>query len=95
MGDLKDKLIQAYKDGKFFEFIQGIYYQDKKGEKELSNLLTDLHNSGKFDLVGLFKTFKNTPEKHDFFTTRQVHLSLKKLFWRIENDQGHQHNIPV
>ena len=72
MDDLKDKLIQAYKDGNFFESIHEIYYQDRKGEKQLPDLLADLHNAGKFDLIKLFTTFKNTPEKHDFFTTRQV-----------------------
>ena len=72
MDDIKDKLIRAYKDGQFFEFIHEIYYQDKKEEKRLPNLLTDLHNGGKFDLVELFITFKNTPEKHGFFTIRQV-----------------------
>lgn len=72
MDDLKGKLIQAYKDGNFFEFIHEIYYQDRKGEKLLPNLLSDLHNNGKFDLVELFKNFKNKPEKHDFFSTRQA-----------------------
>jgi hypothetical protein len=70
--DLKDKLIQAYKDGIFFEFIHEIYYQDRKGEKLLPNFLADLHNNGKLDLIELFKNFKNTPEKHDFFSTLQV-----------------------
>jgi len=70
--DLKDKLIQAYKDGSFFEFIHEIYYEDRKGEKLLPILLTDLHNKGKLDLIGLFKNFKNTPENHDFFSVRQV-----------------------
>ncbi len=72
MDDLKDKLIQAYKDGNFFESIHEIYYQDRKGEKLLPNILTDLHNNGKLDLIELFKNFKNTPEKHDFFSTRRT-----------------------
>jgi len=70
--DLKDKLIQAYNDDNFFEFINEIYFQDRKGEKLLPNLLTNLHNNGKFDLVKLFKNFKNTPDKHDFFSIRRV-----------------------
>ncbi len=57
MDDLKEKLIQAYNDGSFFEFINEIYYQDRKGEKLLPNLLTDLHNNGKLDLVELFNLF--------------------------------------
>ena len=72
MDDLKNKLIQAYKDGNFFEFIYEIYYQDRIGDKLLPNILTDLHNNGELDLIKLFKNFKNTPEKHDFFLTRQV-----------------------
>lgn len=72
MDDLRDKLIQAYKDGNFFESIHEIYYQDRKGEKLLPNLLTDLHNNSKLDLIELFKNFKNTPEKSDFFSTRRV-----------------------
>ncbi|WP_020586813.1 hypothetical protein [Desulfobacter curvatus] len=72
MDDLKDKLIQAYNDGSFFEFIHKIYYQDKKEEKILPNLIAGLHNSGEFDIIELFNSLKNTPEKHDFFTTRHV-----------------------
>jgi hypothetical protein len=72
MDDLKGKLIQAYKDDSFFEFIHETYYQDSNGEKLLPNLLTELHNNRKLDLVELFKNFKNTPEKYDFFQIRQA-----------------------
>ena len=72
MDDLKDKLIQAYKDGNFFEFINEIYYQDRKREKLLPDLLTDLHNNGKLNLVELFNTLKNMPKSHDFFIIRQI-----------------------
>jgi DNA-binding ferritin-like protein len=70
--DLKSKLIQAYKDGNFFEFIQEIYYQDRKGEKLLPSILSELHNEGKLNLVELFHSFKNTTENHDFFSVRRV-----------------------
>lgn len=72
MDDLKDKLIQAYNNGNFFESIHEIYYQDRKCEKLLPNLLTDLHNNGKLDLIELFKNFKNTPEKYDYFSIRRA-----------------------
>lgn len=69
MDNLKDKLIQVYKDGCFFEFISEIYFQDRQGEKLLPNILIDLHNNGKLDIVELFK---NMPEKYDFFLMLQV-----------------------
>lgn len=72
MDDLKNKLIQAYKEGKFFEFIHEIFYQDRKGEKLLPSLLSDLHNNGELDLIELFKSFKNTPKNTDFFSTRRL-----------------------
>jgi hypothetical protein len=70
--DQKGKLIQAYKDGNFFEIIQEVYYQDRKGEKLLPSLLAELHNEGRFDLVALFQSFKNTTDNHDFFSTRRA-----------------------
>lgn len=72
MDDLKGKLIQAYKDKNFFEFIHKVYYQDKKEEKLLPSLLADLHNNGKLNLIELLKNFKSVPEKHDFFSTRRA-----------------------
>lgn len=72
MDDLKSKLIQAHKDGNFFEFIQEVYYQDRKGEKLLPSILSELHNEGKLNLVELFHSFKNTTENHDFFSVRRV-----------------------
>ncbi|REL28944.1 HEAT repeat domain-containing protein [Thalassotalea euphylliae] len=72
MDELKGKLLKANKDGNFFEFIQEIYYQDRKGEKLLASALAELHNDGDFNLVGLFKNFNNTPENHDFFSVRRV-----------------------
>jgi hypothetical protein len=70
--ELREKLLKANVDDNFFEFIQGIYYQDRKGEKLLPSLLTELHNEGEFNLVDLFQGFKNTPENHDFFSVRRV-----------------------
>jgi DNA-binding ferritin-like protein len=70
--DQKSKLIQAHKDGNFFEFIQEVYYQDRKGEKLLPSILSELHNEGKLNLVELFHSFKNTTENHDFFSVRRV-----------------------
>jgi DNA-binding ferritin-like protein len=70
--DLESKLIQAHKDGNFFEFIQEVYYQDRKGEKLLPSILSELHNEGKLNLVELFHSFKNTTENHDFFSVRRV-----------------------
>lgn len=72
MDDLKVKLTQAYKDGNFFEFIREIYYQDRKDEKLLPGILTELHNKGQLNLVELFHSFKNKTENHDFFSVRRV-----------------------
>lgn len=72
MDELKEKLLKANVDGNFFEFIQEIYYQDRKGEKLLPSILAELHNDGDLNLVGLFQNFKNTPENHDFFSVRHV-----------------------
>ena len=72
MDELKEKLLKANVDGNFFEFIQEIYYQDRKGEKFLPSILAELHNDGDLNLVGLFQNFKNTPENHDFFSVRRV-----------------------
>lgn len=72
MDELREKLLKANVDDNFFEFIQGIYYQDRKGEKLLPSLLAELHNEGEFNLVDLFQGFKNTPENHDFFSVRRV-----------------------
>ncbi len=72
MDELKEKLLKANVDGNFFEFIQEIYYQDRKGEKLLPSILAELHNDGDLNLVGLFQNFKNTPENHDFFSVRRV-----------------------
>lgn len=72
MDELKEKLLKANVDDNFFEFIQGIYYQDQKGEKLLPSLLAELHNEGELNLVDLFQGFKNTPENHDFFSVRRV-----------------------
>lgn len=72
MDDLKDKLIKAYEGGNFFEFIQEVYYQDRKDEKLLPGLLTELHNEGILNLVELFHSFKNKTENHDFFSVRRV-----------------------
>jgi DNA-binding ferritin-like protein len=72
MDELKEKLLKANVDGNFFEFIQEIYYQDRKGEKLLPSTLAELHNEGKLNLVELFHNFKNTTENHDFFSVRRV-----------------------
>lgn len=72
MDDLKGKLNQAYKDGQFLEFIQEIYYQDRKDEKILSGVLTELHNKGQLNLVELFHSLKNKNDNHDFFLLRRV-----------------------
>lgn len=72
MDDLKVKLTQAYKDGNFFEFIRAIYYQDRKDEKLLPGILTELHNKGLLNLVELFRSYKNKTENHDFFSVRRV-----------------------
>lgn len=72
MDELKEKLLKANVDGNFFEFIQEIYYQDRKGEKLLPSILAELHNDGDLNLVGLFQNFKNTPENHDFFSVLHV-----------------------
>jgi hypothetical protein len=70
--DLKSKLIQAHKDGNFFEFIQEVYYKDRIDEKLLPSILAELNNTGKLNLVELFNSVKNTTENHDFFSTRRV-----------------------
>jgi DNA-binding ferritin-like protein len=70
--DLKGKLTQAYMDGNFFEFIQEVYYQDRKDEKLLPGILAELHNEGKLNLVELFHSFRNKTENHDFFSVRRV-----------------------
>jgi len=72
MEDLKDKLLKASEDGEFFELIDEIYYQDRKGEKLLPNLLTELHNEGKLNLVELFQNFKKTTKNHDFYSSRRA-----------------------
>ena len=72
MDELREKLLKANVDDNFFEFIQGIYYQDRKGEKLLPSLLAELHNEGELNLVDLFQGLKNTPENHDFFSVRRV-----------------------
>ena len=72
MDELKEKLLKANVDGNFFGFIQGIYYQDRKGEKLLPSLLAELHNEGELNLVDLFQGLKNTPENHTFFSVRRV-----------------------
>ena len=65
MDDLKVQLTQAYKDGNFFEFIREIYYQDRKDEKLLPGILTELHNQGQLNLVELFHSFRNKTANHD------------------------------
>lgn len=72
MESLKNQLIQAYKDENFFEFIQKIYYQDRKGDKILASALIEAHNNKEIDLIVLFSGFKNSPEQHDFFSVRRV-----------------------
>lgn len=72
MDELREKLLKANVDDNFFEFIQGIYYQDRNREKLLPSLLAELHNEGELNLVDLFQGFKNTPENHDFFSVRRV-----------------------
>lgn len=72
MDDLKGKLTLAYKDGKFFELIQEIYYQDRKDEKLLPDILAELHNKGQLNLIELFYSFKNKTENHEFFSIRRV-----------------------
>lgn len=56
----------------FFEFIQEIYYQDRKDERLLPGILTELHNQGQLNLVELFHSFRNKTANHDFFSVRQV-----------------------
>tara|TARA_R110002012_G_C11624114_1_gene609301 strand:+ start:91 stop:1827 length:1737 start_codon:yes stop_codon:yes gene_type:complete len=70
--ELKEKLLKANVDGNFFEFIQEVYYEDRKGEKVLPSLLVELHNEGILNLVELFTSFKNKTENHDFFSVRRV-----------------------
>lgn len=72
MDELKEKLLKANVDGSFFEFIQEVYYEDRKGEKVLPSLLVELHNEGILNLVELFTRFKNKTENHDFFSVRRV-----------------------
>ena len=72
MDELKGKLLKANVDGKFFEFVQEVYYQDRKDEKLLPSLLAELHNEGQLNLVEIFHSFKNTAENHDFFSVRRV-----------------------
>lgn len=79
MDELKDKLLKANVDGNFFEFIQEIYYQDRKDEKLLPSLLAELHNEGILNLVELFNSFKNTTENHDFFSVRRVFEEILPL----------------
>lgn len=55
-----------------FEFIQEVYYQDRKDEKLLPGILAELHNEGKLNLVELFHSFRNKTENHDFFSVRRV-----------------------
>lgn len=59
-------------DDNFFEFIQEVYYEDRKGEKVLPGFLVELHNEGILNLVELFTSFKNKPESHYFFSVRHV-----------------------
>ena len=72
MDELREKLLKANVDGNFFEFIQGIYYEDRRGEKLLPSLLVELHNEGLLNLVELFSSFKNKTENYDFFSVRHV-----------------------
>jgi len=72
VGNLKETLIKADKDGKFFEVVSDEYYQDRKKEKLLSGVLSQLHNDGSLDLIKLFKRLENSSENHDFFSIRHV-----------------------
>lgn len=75
MDELKDKLIQSYNNGNFFEFVYKVYYQEKNKEL-LSNLLSEFHNTGKLELIELFKKLKNTSGKHNFFLIRRIFESV-------------------
>lgn len=72
MDGLKGKLLKANVDGNFFEFIQEVYYEDRRGEKLLASILVELHNEGLLNLVELFTGFKNKTDNHDFFNVRHV-----------------------
>lgn len=72
MDELKERLLKANEDGDFFGFIQEVYYEDRKGEKVLPNLLVTLHNDGALNLIELFISFKNNTKNHNFFLVRHV-----------------------
>ena len=72
MDDLKDRIIAANNSNTIFDIIQEVYYEDRKNEKALPELLTELNNSGRLNIVQAFQSYKNTSENHDFFSIRSV-----------------------
>jgi hypothetical protein len=72
MDDLKERVITANNENKLFDFIQEVYFEDTRGEKALPELLVQLNNNGILNVVQAFQGYKNTSEKHDFFSIRSV-----------------------
>ncbi len=100
MNSLQDKLIQAYRDGKFLDAVYELFLrlpeQERKG---LTDALVDLHNTSTIDVVAAFSVLSHASEPPDFFLTRHIFedvlpelnadvLSVMKCVIRLTNEAG-------
>lgn len=69
MKNIKLKLIQAYKEGKFFEVISKEYH---KNRIILGKTIVSLHNKNEIDVVEEFLELSNNSEAYNFFTVRHA-----------------------
>jgi hypothetical protein len=72
MDDVREILLKGCEADTFFEVLSEEYFKDRKDEKLLPSILSQLHNEGSLDLIKLFMRLENASNNHDFFSIRHV-----------------------
>ena len=81
MGNLKNDLINAYKEGNFLQVVYQQYRGEQENRSRLSEELIILHNEGLLDVIERFRSLENkSGNGHDFFLTRHI---LEKILQHL------------
>ena len=72
MDSVKDKIITAIKSDSFFDIVCEEYLEDRKGEKVLGNILSELHNQGSIDFLSLFCTLGKSDNRQRLYNLTRI-----------------------
>lgn len=79
MDNIKNRIIESTQNGCFLEFIYGEFLKNKQEDYELTEILAELHNESKINVLTEFNDLNNSKANLNFFILRDIFAKLLPL----------------